>query len=173
MQLTKQTRVMRKIFTLVVLFLLTEQFVTAQSVTSTRINFTELAAYEAAHPDLFKPCPTCPKREADQGWENLANPEMPFPPSANIKRQEDKNGQGHDTPLPDLPSRSPIQNWLGHVDVASTIPPDTHGAVGLNHVITATNNFIKIHAKVGGAQTAIACDLAGESSQAVEPGTSG
>ncbi|MEO7924520.1 MAG: HYR domain-containing protein [Chitinophagaceae bacterium] len=143
---------MRKIFTLVVLFLLTEQFVTAQTVTQSTFNFAEAAAYEAAHPELFKPCPTCPRKEADGGWEEFVNPNMPFPPGANIKMSDPLPKRDPNEPRPDVPSRAPTQNFLGHVDPGNTIPPDTYGAVGLNHVMTTTNDFVKIHAKVGGAQ---------------------
>jgi hypothetical protein len=143
---------MRKFFTLLVLFLIAQQYVTAQTVVTSRtINFKELAAYEAAHPELFRDCKTCKEeREADEGWEEKANPNMPFPPGAIIKRQAVDNTSN--SPILMAPSRNPVQNFLGHVDANTTIPPDTHGAVGLNHVITATNNFIKIHNKVGGAQ---------------------
>ncbi|MBL0273456.1 MAG: hypothetical protein IPQ06_10390 [Chitinophagaceae bacterium] len=143
---------MRKIFTLIALYLITVQFVTAQTVTSRTINFMELAAYEAAHPELFKPCPTCPKREADGGWESVVNGNMPIPAGANIKMSQPLPKKNLNDPRPDVPSRAPVQSWLGHVDPNGPIPPDTYGAVGLNHVVTATNNFIKIHAKVGGAQ---------------------
>ena len=138
---------MRKIFTLLVLFFIVSKYTTAQTVTSTYVNWRDMVAYEAAHPELFKTCETCPKKISDN-WEAIVNPNMPFPPGANIKT----NGIYRDNILPDAPSRAPIQSWWGHTDPGSLIPPDTHGAVGLNHVITATNNYIKIHAKVGGAQ---------------------
>jgi len=139
---------MRKFFTLLVLLVLAKQYSSAQQVTSTYVNFRELAAYEAAHPEIYK-CPTCIQREADD-WENLDNPNMPFPPNAQIRMNGVYNNGNTTTPT--IPSRAPIQNWLGHVDDGATIPPDTHGAVGLNHVITASNRFVRIHAKVGGAQ---------------------
>jgi hypothetical protein len=139
---------MRKFFTLIVLLVIAKQYASAQKVTDTYINFRELAAYEAAHPEIFKLCEICPKKESDN-WEALVNPNMPFPPGAIIKT----NGIATTNPIqPDAPSRAPIQNWQGHVDPAVTIPPDTHGAVGPNHVVSATNNYIKIHNKIGGAQ---------------------
>jgi HYR domain/Secretion system C-terminal sorting domain len=145
---------MRKIFTLLALYFITVQVVTAQTVTRDEIrNFSELAAYELAHPESIKPCLTCPKqKEADGGLNAVPAQIMPFPPGANIKMSEPLPKKVVGGPVPDVPSRAPIQNWLGHLDVGSIIPPDTYGAVGLNHVVTATNNFIKIHAKVGGAQ---------------------
>jgi hypothetical protein len=144
--------------------LLTCQFAAAQKVTSRVINFTKLAAYEAAHPELLRRCATCPRKEADakegtnEAWEGINNPNMPLPKDANVKTQVaviSEKGTGINPGaaiLPDIPSRTPAQDWLGHVDPGNTIPPDSHGAVGLNHVITATNDFIRIHNKAGGAQ---------------------
>jgi hypothetical protein len=145
---------MRKIFTLIALYIISVQVVSAQTVTRDEIrNFSEIAAYEAAHPELIKPCLTCPKeKEADGGLNTKSAQIMPFPSGANIKMSEPLPKKAGGGPVPDAPSRAPVQNWLGHLDVGSIIPPDTYGAVGLNHVVTATNNFIKIHAKVGGAQ---------------------
>ena len=149
---TKQTLVMRKIFTLLVLSFITVQFVSAQTVIRDEIvNFSELAAYEAAHPELFKPCPTCPRKEADGGWEDFATPNMSIPAGAKKTMAPAIPKKNENEPLPMAPSRAPAQQWLGHVDPGSTIPPDSYGAVGLNHVITASNDFIRIHAKVGGA----------------------
>ena len=144
---------MRKIFTLVALYFITVQVVTAQTVTRDEIiDFSKLAAYEAAHPELLKPCPTCPQKEIDGGLNARSYSNLPFPPGANIKMSEPLPKKVAGGPVPEIPSRAPIQNWLGHLDNGSIIPPDTYGAVGLNHVVTATNNFIRIHAKVGGAQ---------------------
>ncbi len=143
---------MRKIFTLLVLSFITVQFVSAQTVVRDEIvNFSELAAYEAAHPELFKPCPTCPRKEADAGWEDFVMPTQPVPPGAIIKMAPEIPKKDPNQPTPDAPSRVPTQQWLGHVDPGSIIPPDTYGAVGLNHVVTATNDYIRIHNKVGGA----------------------
>lgn len=58
----------------------------AATVTERKIDFKKLAAYEAAHPELFMDCPTCPKKEADyKGLNALGVPPQPFPAGANIK----------------------------------------------------------------------------------------
>ncbi|MFM2139193.1 MAG: hypothetical protein RJA57_1500, partial [Bacteroidota bacterium] len=143
---------MRKIFTLFVMSFIMVQFVSAQTVVrDEQINFSQLAAYEAAHPELFKPCPTCPRREADGGWEEFNLPSQPLPPGATIRMAPPIPKRDPNEPRREAPSRTPSQTFLGHVDPGSIIPPDTYGAVGLNHVITATNDFVRIHNKVGGA----------------------
>ncbi len=146
-----------KLVCLFVLFIFAQYYTTAQVVKSSTVNFLELAAYEAAHPELQKLCKTCKEKEADRregtnrAWEGLQNPDMPISDPSRITVQPIVAGNSN-SPLPSLPSIAPSQQWLGHIDPALTIPPDTHGAVGVSHVITATNDFIKIHAKLGGAQ---------------------
>jgi hypothetical protein len=123
------------------------------SVTETTINFNELVAYEAAHSELFADCTTCPGREADGGLNTFSLPPQPFPAGASIKMSAPLPIKVSPiNPEPNAPSRAPLQTFLGHVDTGTLIPPDTHGAVGLNHIITVTNQFVKIHAKVGGGQ---------------------
>ena len=150
---TKQTLVMRKIFTLLVLSFLMMQFASAQTVIRDEIvNFSDMVAWERAHPELVKPCPTCPKKEADGGWEEFATPNLSIPPGGVIKMSQPLPKKDPNGPTREAPSRPPSQNYNGRVDVGSIIPPDTYGAVGINHVITALNDVIRIHAKVGGAQ---------------------
>ena len=145
---------MKRLFTLIALCFIFIQAAKSQIVTrDTIINFSELAAYEASHPELIKPCPTCPRKEADEEDMNTFSlGPLSFPAGANIKLSAPLPFNSSDNSSPMVPSRAPVQNWLGHLDNGTTIPPDTYGAVGLNHVVTATNNFIKIHNKVGGAQ---------------------
>ena len=153
---SKPKLIMKKIFTLIILLLAVGQLVTAQTTTSKIVSWQDMVAYEAAHPELLKTCKTCPNKEADNEWREIVTANMPVPAGAIIKTQEGKNNSNvtNRPPGPILmaPSRPPLQNWLAHLDIGNIIPPDTHGAVGLNHVITATNNFVKIHNKVGGAQ---------------------
>ncbi|MEO6404303.1 MAG: hypothetical protein ABIY51_04080, partial [Ferruginibacter sp.] len=139
---------MKQIFTIFVLSFFSVQLLSAQTVSSSTINFSELAAYEASHPNIGRLCKTCPRHVENDRWEGLDNPNMPISRDANIKKQEFFPITNNPTAV----SRSPLQQWLGHIDPGTSIPPDTHGAVGINHVITATNDFVKIHTKVGGAQ---------------------
>ncbi|MBL0355361.1 MAG: hypothetical protein IPP72_00050 [Chitinophagaceae bacterium] len=128
----------------------------AQTVTPEQFNFKQLAQFEADHPEMFGICKTCPKKEEenDNGWRELAN-DMPLPPGAIITKQVQDNLRPA-TPLSPLspntplsPSPAPNQTFVGHVDPGNGIPPDTHGAVGPNHVVTATNDFVRIHTKTG------------------------
>lgn len=134
---------------------------TAQTVEPELINFTQLAKFEQAHPELYKKCATCGERERDGGWRGLN--EMPTPPGAIIKMQaQDQLRPAPHPPLinarptaPNSPltaSPLPTANFLGYVDPGQGIPPDTHGAVGPNHVVTATNDFLIVHNKTTGAE---------------------
>jgi subtilisin-like proprotein convertase family protein len=146
-----------------VLLMLFASYGKAQKVTNTTINFKELAAYEAGHPELIKHCSKCEEeakgkegREADEredgneSWEEINNPDMPLPSGAVIKKQNNTVANGA-SPVKMVPSKLPAQQWIGYTDPGNTIPPDTHGSVGINHVITATNDYIIVHAKYGGA----------------------
>ena len=143
---------MKKLYFLFALSLLAGSFASAQTITSTIVNYQDMVAWEATHP--VQPCNTCPKKEIDGGWKKLIS-NLPIPAGAKVTTQANTATTPVTPNNPNNPlaaSVPPAQNWLGHVDPGQTIPPDTHGAVGLNHVITATNDFIKIHAKAGGAQ---------------------
>ena len=130
-----------------ILLLLLSYTSIAQTIRPELINVTQLAKYEAAHPELFKPCATCSKKEIDGGWKTLNN-NLPIPADAIIKRQpNNQKPAGPSTPL--SPSPIPVLSFLGYVDPTRTIPPDTHGAVGPNHVVTATNDYLLIQSKSG------------------------
>ena len=126
----------------------------SQTITPVLVNIEQMVSYEAAHPEKFRKCATCPQKEVDGGWKNIAE-NLPMPVGALIKLQE-KQQQTQSrpatpgTPLnPLVPSPLPNQTFLGHVDPGQGIPPDTHGAVGINHIVTATNDFLRIHTKTG------------------------
>ncbi len=119
----------------------------SQTISPEFVNVKHLAKYEATHPELFKVCATCPKKEIDGGWKTL-NHDFPIPANAIIKRQANmQKPSGPSAPL--SPSPAPVTSFLGYVDPARTIPPDTHGAVGPNHVVTATNDYLLIQSKSG------------------------
>lgn len=87
------------------------------------------------------------EEEIDGGWKTLHD--MPMPPNAKIMRQESLPAA---TPVNiDIASPPPLQDFLGYVDPLQTIPPDPHGTVGPDHVVTVTNDFVIVHVKNGGA----------------------
>lgn len=54
---------------------------------------------------------------------------------------------------PAVPSPSTSASFLALPDSGTSIPPDTHGAVGPNHVMTVLNSQIRIQNKTGGVLT--------------------
>ena len=115
----------------------------SQVIKAETFNFTELAKREAS-----QSIQRHGEQEIDGGWRYLQS-DMSFPPGAKIMKQSQVV-----TSLPNTiesVSRQPLQGFLGHIDPLSTIPPDSHGAVGLTNVVTATNDFVIVHAKNGGA----------------------
>ncbi len=114
----------------------------SQTAIAEKFNFKDLAAIDASQ--LYQ---RHTEEEIDGGWRPLHD--MPIPPAAKIMRQSDLPAF---TPASiEAASPPPLQDFLGHVDPLQTIPPDSHGAVGINNVVTATNDFIIVHAKNGGA----------------------
>jgi hypothetical protein len=113
----------------------------------------QLSDIEFTHPGLLKPCKTCGEKERDGGWKGLKD--MPLPKGANIKKQTIPVLKPVTPNSPLTPSPAPNKTFLGHLDAGQSIPPDTHGAVGPNHVVTATNDFLIVHTKAGTVLTSL------------------
>ncbi|KAA9036617.1 T9SS type A sorting domain-containing protein [Ginsengibacter hankyongi] len=115
----------------------------AQQIKAETFNFTELAQIQATQSFKIEG-----EHEIDGGWRYLKG-NLPFPYNAKIIKQKIES-----IPVPntvELPSPLPLQSFLGHIDPINFIPPDCMGAVGLNEVVTATNEFVIVHSKNGGA----------------------
>ena len=101
------------------------------------VNLRELAESEATNP----PVPRLPK----------THPVMPVPE----KRGEFGSGgapaiEPQLAPLaPTGPSPSPISSFQALPDGLTFIPPDVHGAVGPNHLVTALNTQIRVQNRTG------------------------
>jgi Secretion system C-terminal sorting domain/CARDB len=116
----------------------------SQEIKAEQFNFTELARKEATQSFQKQG-----EHELDGGWRYLKG-NQPIPRGAKLLKQ-------NPALIPTSPrtiesaSPPPLQSFLGHIDPINFIPPDCHGTVGLNNVVTATNEFIIVHAKNGGA----------------------
>ncbi|MDQ6762682.1 MAG: T9SS type A sorting domain-containing protein [Bacteroidota bacterium] len=115
----------------------------AQKANVEKFNFTELANLTKSQPDLRNR-----EEEIDGGWRALHD--MPIPVRAKILKQSTAITPFTPNSIESI-SPPPLQDFLGYIDPMQSIPPDTHGAVGINNVVTATNDFIIVHAKNGGA----------------------
>jgi len=61
-------------------------------------------------------------------------------------------------PLPETPallSPAPADNFLALPDNNTSIPPDTHGAVGPNHLMVTLNTQVRVQTKAGGTMTTV------------------
>ncbi len=118
----------------------------SQKIQAESFNFSQLANRQAGQMRQSKE-----EHEIDRGWRYLQG-NMLIPSGAKIMKQRLVNTLTPNTPNSvESLSPPPLQSFLGHLDPINFIPPDTHGAVGINNVVTATNEFIIIHAKNGGA----------------------
>ena len=87
-----------------------------------------------------------------------ARPELDAPAASGRDEIPSAGGVSNSEPSqPNAPSPSPSQSFLAQEDGPRigtgtfTIPPDTHGAVGLDKVFTQTNANFRIHNKLTGA----------------------
>ena len=112
-----------------------------------QVNVTQLAAWEAAMP-IFK------GRQVPV-HEPLRDPRIvPLGPRAKgTKAQDPDEGRDHGQlfggGIRFTDCDPPIDSFFGLDDVGPFYPPDTHGAVGLNHVVSSTNNAIRFHTRTG------------------------
>jgi len=145
---------MKKNYFLSFLLIITIFITQAQTVSPVLINMKQLSDIELTLPKTKKPCQTCGEKENDGGWKKLKD--MPVPKDAIVKKQLISGLKPLTPNQPLSASPTPNRTFLGHVDAGQSIPPDTHGAVGPNHVVTATNDFLIVHTKTGTVLTTVA-----------------
>ncbi len=149
------------------LMIITLKIAQAQTVSPVLINMKQLSDIGLTLPSTKKPCETCYEKEKDGGWKELKD--MPVPKDAIVKKQIISVLKPLTTNLPLSASPSPNRTFLGHVDAGKSIPPDTHGAVGPNHVVTATNDFLIVHTKTGTVLTTVAINTFSGVSSTCDP----
>ncbi len=103
------------------------------------VNFLDLARKEAENP---------PKPERRVVPFMRVPVEYPVPPGVPIPRP----AAPPPTPVPQplVPSPAPTASFEALGDNNTTIPPDTQGTVGLNHLMVALNSQVRIQNKSGG-----------------------
>src|SRR5437588_4380359 len=110
-------------------------------VSQTVVNFSELARLQALHP-------TKPRRKIR--IERTPPKPKSFPPGAIIRMAPEiglaPRATGSPRPLsPDL-----ANNFLAELDDGTSIPPDTQGTVGPNHLMVTLNSNVVIQNRQGG-----------------------
>jgi len=112
--------------------------------TPAKVNFTDLAKYELAHPVKLK------RRFIEQGEdreEKVKPPRRPIPPGASVYHVP--GDTGNSKPAPQRDSPVPLGYWNGVMDNNTLIPPDIQGAAGNTYVLETTNQEFKIYTKLG------------------------
>ena len=90
----------------------------------------------------------------DKGWKGKPELEKRAPVDLQVI-------QRHLAPSLPVPastgaSAGPVKTFLGEILTGGSIPPDTMGAVGTNHVVTVTNNEMNIRTRDGALITRLA-----------------
>jgi hypothetical protein len=106
------------------------------------INFRELARQQAQQPERggarkiqHVPMPT-PRFRAPEGVTGTDSLRLSLPAAT--------------APSPLVPSPSPAASFAALGDANTSIPPDTHGAVGPNHLMVVLNTQVVIQNRTGG-----------------------
>jgi hypothetical protein len=118
----------------------------------------QLRTMEAMQADMQNNLAPAPEALA-QGKQKPFMPTMPAAEYADLKARLQAEGPSADKPQdaqPELQPRVPITlvgpNIAGATDVDRLMPPDTHGAVGLNHFVEITNSHIDIFVRSNPSQ---------------------
>ncbi len=110
------------------------------------VNFLELARKEADNPPR-------PERRVVPFMPTPEGPASPTGPPAAPPVAPDP------TPGPSVPSPSPDASFAGLGDNNTTIPPDTQGTVGPNHLMVALNSEVRIQNKSGGTVSTVSLNF--------------
>ena len=113
------------------------------------VNFSDLAAKEAMAPVTLRE----PK---------VIHPPMPIPQELPVPGDFVPGEEARPVPekaLIPLPSSpEPASSFLALEDNNTSIPPDTHGAVGPNHLMVTLNSQVRIQDRTGGEISTVSLD---------------
>lgn len=113
------------------------------------VNFSELAEQEARAPRT----PQAPK---------VIHAPMPGPRESGDRVSSTDTSSASAAPADPAPttlSPLPSTNFQALPDDTTAIPPDTHGAVGPNHVMTVHNSQVRIQSKTGVTAATVGLDF--------------
>lgn len=132
-----------------------ESAAAAPNVFFAQNSLPEMIEFDRVHPAL--PHEPKPFVETPAGWDMTKGryqiaAELGAPGS--LPTQQSSNLAGAPAPPSTFFFAPPlITNFMGIFDNNTTIPPDTHGAVGPNHVVEFLNNGFRVFSRTGTALT--------------------
>lgn len=116
-----------------------------QSGRVSKMTFSKIAEEEAKNPPIIMT-----KRVGNEESVEYEERDAKIPEGSNIKtfdikapKNQQKSGKRDKSP-------APVQNFEGLNDSDTSIPPDTHGAVGPNHIMVTLNTQVRILNRSGG-----------------------
>lgn len=129
------------------------------------VNMLALSRQTALAPE--SPAPTeikavhVPKDAPEQGRRGVNIPPPPRKLGTSYKSMRQRPGDevpSPQAPIPTVPSPPPFYTFESDNLTFGSIPPDTMGAVGPNHVVTTTNEKVIIHTRTGVILSAVSLD---------------
>jgi len=122
------------------------------------VNFTQLAATQASRPQE-QPALKVPNEYGERKTKGALPTNLPLPANAQIMRDQfgpiitPQAAPPFDSLRPNAPA--PVTNFAALEDNNTTIPPDTHGAAGPNHVMVTLNSQVRIQTRTGTTLTTV------------------
>ena len=121
------------------------------SVKSAVINFSKLAREESSR--------TAPYREPKAIREPGPGPRHKAVSTEAGAALEEQGPEAFNVqPEPFVPSPAPASNFKALEDSGTSIPPDTHGAAGPNHLMVTLNTQVRIQTRAGGTISTVSLD---------------
>ena len=114
---------------------------------SATVSFSEMVAYDQAHPELRTTRKNIP--EAEFNHVDFMNAHGLGAQSSTTTTQTTTSHTPNKAKQIQVVSPAPAITFSGQVSTGNMIPPDVFGAVGPNHVLTAHNQDVKITDRTG------------------------
>lgn len=92
-----------------------------------------------------------------------------LPKRPHIGRSAPMTTREISAPATQMTAKAPVLNFEGLADDNTAIPPDTMGAVGLTHVMTALNTQFRVQSRTGTVLTTVAHDAFWQTTGAFDP----
>ena len=85
-------------------------------------------------------------------------PSYPLPPGITVPRGVEAPAEASAPPTPLVPSPGPASSFEALGDNNTSIPPDTQGAVGPNHLMVTLNSQVRIQSRTGMALSTVSLE---------------
>jgi len=127
------------------------------------VNFSQLAQMEASSPQKGQQAPKIPNNYGPTRTKEPLPNNLPLPANAQIISDQFgpmENSLNATPPADTLATLSPgpVSSFAALEDNNTSIPPDTHGAAGPNHLMVTLNTQVRIQTRTGTTLSTVSLD---------------